>query len=286
VPRSAIERTLYGILDVNYQRNDPEVGDATDGINGSHNSGNRFGLRGSEALGGGWSAVFTLEGGFNIDTGTSGQASGACVPTSPVNPANACGGATQNRLFGRQAGGPAAAGTSSWPRCLLSSGVIDLFGFVRAAGFGIGLQSTFFCRLGVYNALQVAYLGRLHVRRMYCSTRAVRKTGSGNDVDVIGLGGSWGAVRSMRSSRTTFRHPGRRMTRHLQIGGTFDLKIVKLHAAYAIETSSVFSTVGMTSGADSDAWARASVPLFGGNSLLPTRLRRRSVQLRRRRRRA
>ncbi|MFC0252865.1 porin [Massilia consociata] len=42
----------------------------------------RFGVRGSEDLGGGLSAVFTLEGGFNSDSGTSGQG---------------------GRLFGRQA---------------------------------------------------------------------------------------------------------------------------------------------------------------------------------------
>src|SRR5512134_4066319 len=83
--------TLYGILDVNYQRNDPEVGDSTSGINGGHQSGNRFGLRGSEALGGGWNAVFTIEGGFNIDTGTSGQSSAAC---GGATPATACSGAS------------------------------------------------------------------------------------------------------------------------------------------------------------------------------------------------
>ncbi len=33
-------------------------------------SGNRFGFRGSEALGGGYSAIFTLEGRFSLDTGS------------------------------------------------------------------------------------------------------------------------------------------------------------------------------------------------------------------------
>ena len=62
--------TLYGILDVNYSGKRPTLGrhpgPAESGpINSGHQSGNRWGLRGTEALGGGLSAIFTLEGGFN-----------------------------------------------------------------------------------------------------------------------------------------------------------------------------------------------------------------------------
>src|SRR5512134_445851 len=74
--------TLYGILYINLQRNDPEVGSSTTGVNSGHQSGNRWGVRGSEALGGGMSAIFTLEGGFDIDTAQLGNG---------------------GRLFGRQA---------------------------------------------------------------------------------------------------------------------------------------------------------------------------------------
>ncbi|MFT4065983.1 porin [Paraburkholderia sp.] len=74
--------TLYGLVDggLSYVSN----------LNGAHAwqattgkaSGSRFGLRGTEDLGGGLSAVFTLENGFNVTNGTLGQA---------------------GRLFGRQA---------------------------------------------------------------------------------------------------------------------------------------------------------------------------------------
>jgi len=56
-------------------------------------NGSRFGLRGTEDLGGGLRANFTLENGFNIDTGTTAQ-SGSSTATAP---------ATGQRLFGRQA---------------------------------------------------------------------------------------------------------------------------------------------------------------------------------------
>ena len=61
--------TLYGIIDVNLQS--AKANDLrktlleSGGINGS-----RWGLKGAEDLGGGLKAVFNLESGFNVDTGT------------------------------------------------------------------------------------------------------------------------------------------------------------------------------------------------------------------------
>src|SRR5688572_1099677 len=73
--------TIYGVVDAGVERYD---NDATDVIRLSSGiqSGSRLGFRGSEDLGGGLSAIFTLESGFNIDDGTMGQG---------------------GRLFGRQA---------------------------------------------------------------------------------------------------------------------------------------------------------------------------------------
>ena len=51
-------------------------------LDSGQQSGSRLGFRGTEELGGGLKGIFTLESGFNVDTGTSGQG---------------------NRLFGRQA---------------------------------------------------------------------------------------------------------------------------------------------------------------------------------------
>ncbi|QGZ62037.1 porin [Paraburkholderia acidisoli] len=74
--------TLYGLIDagVTYANNSGghSLWKASSGtVNGS-----RWGLRGSEDLGGGLKAIFTLESGFNIDNGTASQSS---------------------RMFGRQA---------------------------------------------------------------------------------------------------------------------------------------------------------------------------------------
>jgi predicted porin len=62
--------TVYGILDTGFEYVDAGS-DTTFRLQGSGMSaGNRFGIRGSENLGGGYSAIFTLEGRFSLDTGS------------------------------------------------------------------------------------------------------------------------------------------------------------------------------------------------------------------------
>src|SRR5690606_28663670 len=92
--QSSTSVTLYGIVDtgIEYVNNiaeyDPLTGDRVGDSSSAHFTNltqsvpSRWGLRGTEDLGNGLKAVFTLESGFNAGTGTSGQG---------------------GRLFGRQA---------------------------------------------------------------------------------------------------------------------------------------------------------------------------------------
>jgi predicted porin len=68
--------TLYGILDtgIGYQSSSTSLGKTTGGASAVKMvqgvwAGDRFGLKGSEDLGGGTKAIFQLEQGFNPDTG-------------------------------------------------------------------------------------------------------------------------------------------------------------------------------------------------------------------------
>jgi len=106
--------TLYGIADANISTAKGGPGRLT-GIESGGLNGSRFGLRGTEDLGGGLKAVFVLENGFNIDTGATAQTTNAqkplvapraAVPATPTSPAVAAIAAVpnpQSRLFGRQA---------------------------------------------------------------------------------------------------------------------------------------------------------------------------------------
>src|SRR5512137_2819990 len=70
--------TLYGIVDLGVQWN-KQYSSSTSrqesawSVDSGYQSGSRFGLRGTEALGRSLSAIFTLEGGFDATTGQSTQ---------------------------------------------------------------------------------------------------------------------------------------------------------------------------------------------------------------------
>lgn len=96
-PAWAQSVSLYGLIDtmVRYSTNnrgDKGMAELGEG----YFSGSRWGLRGTESLGGGWSALFNLESGYDVATGVSAQG------TATANYAQTgTGGA--GRLFGRQA---------------------------------------------------------------------------------------------------------------------------------------------------------------------------------------
>lgn len=89
--------TIYGVADV-YWVNANASGQSVNAINAGQSAGNRIGFKGSEDLGGGLSAVFTLEHGFNIDNGTdaNGDAAAAALGRGTL-------GAAGNGIFTRQA---------------------------------------------------------------------------------------------------------------------------------------------------------------------------------------
>jgi predicted porin len=286
--------TLYGILDVNWQRIDPEVGDTQSGINGGHQSGNRFGLRGSEALGGGWNAIFTIEGGFSIDTGTNANQNSNATGGVPVAPPGALvpqGGASQSRLFGRQAWVGVQSGFGSLVAGRIASlssgtGSFDIYGNVDPFATGFG-DSNLGRAFSSANALRLdnsvlykspTFAGFTLGGSYSFNASGPEVGGSGNNLKVWGLGGSWGAGPFYAVvTYDSFDIPGAPDSQtHLQLGGTFDFKIVKLHAGYAIEDDTrVGSTVGNPAlsstqvAPDADAWMLGvTVPLFGGQFLV------------------
>ncbi|MFN3630172.1 MAG: porin [Casimicrobiaceae bacterium] len=64
--------TLYGLVDANIASVRTQGAGSALVVSSGGRSGSRWGLRGSESLGGGLNAIFTLEGGYNVDTGSMG----------------------------------------------------------------------------------------------------------------------------------------------------------------------------------------------------------------------
>jgi len=276
--------TLYGIIDVNFQYNDPEgSGQAsTRGINGGHQSGSRWGVRGSEALSPNLNAVFTLEGGYNPDLGTQGQG---------------------GRLFGRQvwaglAGGWGTVVAGRVATFSSGTGSFDMWGNVDPflTGFGdSSLASTFTSsgalRLDNSVLYQSPSWGGFKFGAGYSfNAAATEAAGSGNNNRVLFLGANFARgpfFASITYDAVDFNDagiagsatvpavlPNAQDEKHLQIGATFDLKFVKLHAAYAKEDDVYFDASAATvttvpdGGADANAWMLGvTVPLLGGSLL-------------------
>ena len=240
--------TLYGIVDVGYQWNEAPTNVGTtaaprisqeswNAINGGYQSGNRWGLRGSEGLGGGWNAIFTLESGFNIDTGTQGQSS-----------ASASGG----RLFGRQAYAGLSSGLGTLVAGRLATfssgtGDFDMFGRVDpfSTGFGLAsLGSTFISAnaLRVDNAL--AYRSPTFAgfqAGVGYSTRIDGAETAPQDTNISAFisGLSWElgpfyAVATYDQLNNIGSNPDQK---HLQIGGVFTIGPFSINAAYADQSN-------------------------------------------------
>lgn len=113
---SAMDFTLYGIVDTglgytHVNTLDEPTENRFEEING-YNSGSRFGLKGTEDLGNGYSVSFVLENGFSSDSGALGQG---------------------GRMFGREAQVKfhSPYGTLSFGRAgtlLSGAGTLDIFG--------------------------------------------------------------------------------------------------------------------------------------------------------------
>ncbi|WP_020655337.1 porin [Massilia niastensis] len=65
--------SIYGIVDAGLVHESGGPAGGVTSVSSGVASGSRIGFKGKDDLGGGWSAVFGIENGFNTDTGTAGQ---------------------------------------------------------------------------------------------------------------------------------------------------------------------------------------------------------------------
>ncbi len=260
--------TLYGIADVGVTYNDPDRAGAQSrtGIDSGIRNGSRWGLRGAEDLGSGLKAIFQLENGYQVDTGTINQG---------------------GRMFGRQAyvGLDGAFGTAALGRFALlgsGTGAFDMFSDIDPfyTGYGQAALGSTFTEAGsvrvdnafLYRTPKISgfQAGWIHSMNFNGSEAA----GNSNNTRVDDLAASFGygpfygvVTYSITKFPTAAVTP--KDEKLLQIGATYDLQVVKLHAAYGDEKnvrSAFASAVGATAdGSDARAWMVGATIPFGGN---------------------
>jgi len=224
--------TMYGIADAGlvFERGNP-AGSVTK-LGSGISAGSRLGFRGTEDLGGGLKAVFTLETGFNLDTG--GNAQGA----SAANPGGI--------LFGRQtfvglqgAFGSVTLGRQYNPYFKTVAFIADPF----VAG-QVGNSGNIIAFTGANGRTNNSILyssptfGGFSGELMYGFGEVA---GSASDASVINFAIQWAngpfAIRLGHNRQDNDNLPipgGAEDARNTILAGSWDFKVAKIHAAYAV----------------------------------------------------
>jgi len=272
--------TVYGIIDVGVQWNKQYASSTNQqesllSIDSGYQSGSRFGLRGSEPLGGTFAAIYQLEGGFDVSTGQSTQG---------------------GTLFGRQAWaglqgrlGQLVAGRLATPSS--GTGSFDMWAAVDpfAAGFGVNQSgSTFVAANALRQDNAVLYvtplLGGFKGAAGYSFNRGGSETApQDSNSSTWNLAASYSAgavyavvtydILSYPDGGAAAANAGYPDEKLFQFGATLDLKVVKLHGAWADQSniSAVRAGVSIAPPAgivayDNQAWmAGVSMPVGRGS---------------------
>jgi predicted porin len=254
--------TLYGVADASIQNTDfsrPGAGSLT-ALTSGHRYGSRWGLRGSEDLGGGLRAIFQLEEGLNIDSGTLAQG---------------------GRAFGRQAYVGLAGGFGTFAFGRLSTfhgGTFDMFSPIDPfiTGYGIASLASTFSEAGgprldnalLYRTPRLAGFQAGYMHSFQANGQEAAGTSANTRVDHAGLNYNSGPLYAgLTYSRAKFPAASNFKDQQMfHAGAVYDFKVAKLHAAYGNEKgarSDFVSAVGSTAdGADAKSWmVGASMPL-------------------------
>lgn len=248
--------TVYGVVDAGLTYADNDVAKTT-ALGSGLLSGSRLGFRGAEDLGGGLSAVFVLENGFNVDDGSQAQ----------------------GRLFGRQAFvglnggfGSVKLGRQYHPIRVAvdnidpfnlgnigtASNILNVYGDRgdNTINYSTPNMGGFTGQLA-YSLGEVAgsnSIGRQLGLSAGYAAGPVRVVLAHHDQNVAAAGVANG------DSRTTF------------VGGIYDFRVVKLHAAYAAAKDR--NVAGATTSDRDEGMIGVSVPVGAGTILASYILRR------------
>ncbi|WP_317205853.1 porin [Janthinobacterium sp.] len=259
--------TLYGVLDMGVSVDRGGLAGASTRLTSGMATQSRWGVRGSEDLGGGLSAVFAIEGGFSADKGTSTQG---------------------NTLFGRTTivglrgdFGSVTAGLQDTPYFTTLNSVVD------PLRNGIARSNNLTSATGVRARNSVLYrskpLNGFSGDLMYSAGEVAGDNAAGR-----ALGGSFGYSEGPLTVRLAYHNrnnntellKGTDNAKNILLGGNYDFGPAKVYAGYASakglnssplnNPAASFGGAAPTASTDSrDLMLALTVP-FGASTLIAT----------------
>lgn len=252
--------TIYGVADAGISRIDNGRNNTT-ALSSGNQSGSRIGFRSKEDLGGGLSAIFTLENGYSIDDGTLGQG---------------------GRLFGRQAFVGLAGGFGAVKLGRQYNPIRTAVESVDPFGHGLaGNAANVFNVHGERADNSINYtapnLGGFTGQVQYSFGEAVGSTSLGRQ---FGLSAGYAAgplkvILAYHDQNLTTTTAGATVangdSQTTMLGGVYDFRVAKLHAAYA--RSEAENAAGVSTTDRDDAMIGVSAPI-GAGTILASYIRR------------
>jgi predicted porin len=256
---------VYGIADIGVQYDDPKVDgeSATKNVVSGARSGSRLGFRGTEDLGGGLNAIFTIESGINLDTGTVGQGGRMWGRQAFVG--------LKSSSFGTLVAGRVGTFSSG-------TGSFDMIGDFDplATSYGIaGLESSLSSTSGLRTDNTVLYQSPVWSGFQFGVAHSRQITGaeaSGDDyASFFGAKYTAGAFGVAVTYDLFNNAAGGKDQKNLQVGVTYDFGVVKLFGAYGLEKNQFnadLSTTETDSGADAKGYMLGFTAPLGTSGLL------------------
>ena len=271
--------TVYGIVDAGVQyKNDGNPAGKTLSLESGMQNSSRLGFKGTEDLGGGLSAIFTLENGFNVDDGTLGNG---------------------GRLFGRQAwvglnGGFGTVKLGRQQTALYYALSEDDPFHINLAGnaqkvFGAGQYGTDpLSRSDNTISYSTATIGGFTGSASYSFGEQAGNNSLNRSVSAAGtyVNGPLNAQLVYQKSNTaplvtplatalgvpsTAAAPATADIRTVLVGGTWDFRVAKAHVGYA---NTRFDTLGGGRSTKDDNWlVGATVPITPIDAVLASWIR-------------
>jgi len=224
--------TLYGLVDAgfNYAKRD---GQTVKGIDSGLMGQSRFGMRGSEDLGNGLKAIFTLENGFTVDNGqqTHGRLFGryAYVGLESASAGRLTLGRTTNLAFMWAAGVANPFGLS-----FSTASVGSTFAYNDAVMGGGRVNNSVYYYSPSFYGVQAAIGYSFNAFASPSGESEVPESGRNNRMIDAGLKYDNGPIKGVLTyQQVESPIPASKTFRNLTVGASYDFGVAAIHAGYA-----------------------------------------------------